>query len=77
MRRRLRAAQLRGLVPGQGQCIAFNTPVVFAEGGDLDSAYIGDLYEHIGFLGDIHRQITAQPDGAKVRLVIQPKKDSL
>jgi hypothetical protein len=72
----VRAAQLRGLVPGRGQCIGFKTPVVFAEAGGADSAYVADLYEYVSFLGDIHGQIASLPDGAKVRLVIQPKKDS-
>jgi hypothetical protein len=61
----------RGLVPGLGQCIGFSTPVVFAEGGGLDSAYIADLYEHVGFLGDIHRQIAGLPDGSKVRFIVK------
>jgi hypothetical protein len=66
----------RGLIPGPQQCIGFSTPVVFAQSDGLDSAYIADLYEHVGFLGDIHRQIATLPDGAKVRLVIQPPKHS-
>jgi hypothetical protein len=67
-------ATSRGLVPGPQQCIGFSTPVVFAENNSLDAAYIADLYEHVGFLGDIHRQIAMQPDGAKVRLVVQTAK---
>jgi len=71
------SAKERGLIPGPGQCIGFTTPVVFAEGGGLDSAYIADLYEHVSFLGDIHQQISTLPDGAKVKLVVQtPKKNS-
>lgn len=65
------AARERGLVPGSEQCIGFSIPVVFAEGGGLDSAYIADLYEHVSYLGDIHRQIATLPDGAKVELVIK------
>jgi len=68
------AAKERGLIPGPRQCIGFSTPVVFAEGGGLDSAYIADLYEHVSFLGDIHQQISTLPDGAKVRLVVQTPK---
>lgn len=67
----MKAARARGLVPGREQCIGFGTPVVFAEGGGFDSAYIADLYEHVAFLGDIHRQIAAVPDGAKVKLVVR------
>ena len=73
----MKAAKERGLIPGDGQCIGFSTPVVFAEAGGLDSAYIADLYEHVSFLGDIHHQISTLPDGAKVRLVAQtPRKNS-
>lgn len=70
------AAKERDLIPGPGQCIGFSTPVVFAEGGGLDSAYIADLYEHVGFLGDIHKQISTLPGGAKVRLVVQTPKNN-
>jgi len=67
----VKQARDRGLVAGRGQCIGFSTPVVFAEGGGPDSAYVADLYEHVGFLGDIHRQIASLPDGSKVRLVVK------
>ena len=70
----MNGAAERGLFPGPAQCIGFSTPVVFVEGGGLDSAYIADLYEHVGFLGDIHRQIAMLPDGAKVELIVQPQK---
>lgn len=66
----VKSASDRGLVPGWDQCIGFSTPVVFAEGGGLDSAYIADLYEQVAFLGDIHRQIADVPDGGKVRLIV-------
>jgi hypothetical protein len=70
------AAAERGLVPGSEQCIGFRIPVVFEEGGGLDSAYIADIYEHLGFLGDLHRQIASMPDGTKVKLIISNlKKD--
>jgi hypothetical protein len=66
----VKSASDQGLVPDSGQCIGFSTPVVFAEGGGLDSAHIADLYEHVSFLGDIHRQIAEIPDGEQVRLII-------
>jgi hypothetical protein len=66
----VKSASDRGLVPGWDQCIGFSTPVVFAEGGGLDSAHIADLYEQVAFLGDIHRQIADVPDGGKVRLIV-------
>lgn len=65
------AARGRGLNPGPEQCIGFSTPVVFAESSGLDSAYIADLYEHVGYLGDIHRQLATVPDGTKVRLLVK------
>jgi hypothetical protein len=44
-------------------------PVVFAESANVpDNAYVADLYEQVSFLGDLHRQIADNPDGAKVRL---------
>ena len=67
----VKAASERGLVADREHCIGFSTPVVFAEGGGLDSAYIADLYDHVSFLGDIHHQIASVPDGHKVRLVVR------
>jgi hypothetical protein len=57
----------RGLVPGSTQCIGFGVPAVFAEGGSHDAAFVTDIYEHVSFLGDLHRQIASLPDGSKVR----------
>jgi hypothetical protein len=66
-----------GLQPNDVQCIAFKLPVVFAESADAPhNAYIADLYEHVSFLGDLHRQIANTPDGAKVRVKIaQPSTE--
>ena len=61
----------RGLRPGINQCIRFSIPAVFAEGGSLDLAYVADLYEHVGFLGDLHEQIAKYPDGTKIKLVVK------
>jgi len=66
-----RAAAERGLIPGPGQCIGFSVPLVFAQSGSPETAYIADIYDHIGFLGDLHRQIAAMPDGARVRLTVK------
>ncbi|MGB6828856.1 MAG: hypothetical protein WBE41_12490, partial [Terracidiphilus sp.] len=52
-----RAAAERGLIPGPYQCIGFSVPLVFAESGSPDTAYLTDIYDQIGFLGDLHRQI--------------------
>jgi hypothetical protein len=74
--RDVNAAVERGLVPGPGQCLGFYPPVVFAESDGLSSAYVIDLYDNVGCLGDLHRQIATLPDGAKVRIVVQPPKNN-
>ena len=63
----------RGLVPNSSQCIGFGVPAVFAEGGTPDTAFIADIYEHVSFLGSLHRQIATSPDGTKVRLRVSPE----
>ena len=65
-----RAAQHQGLKPGKDQCIAFKIPIVLAESGKPNQAYVADLYELVSFLGDLHRQMKDLPEGAKVRLRI-------
>ena len=65
-----KAAEL-GLVPGAMQCIAFDIPVVFEESAKA-TGYVADIYDYIGYLGDVHRQIATLPDGAKVKLVVKP-----
>jgi hypothetical protein len=62
------AALRQGLKPGAGQCVGFKTPVVFAESGTPNNAYVADLYEYLSFLGELHRQISQLPEGSKVRL---------
>jgi hypothetical protein len=66
-----RDAAERGLIPGPSQCIGFSVPLVFAESASENMAYIVDIYDHVGFLGDLHRQIATMPDGAKVKLIIK------
>jgi hypothetical protein len=66
------AANTRGLRPDANQCIAFSIPLVFAESGYSENPYVGDIYEHVSFLGDLHQQIANLPDGAKVRLRTKP-----
>jgi hypothetical protein len=70
------ACARRGLKSGPSQCIGFSVPLVFAESGTSDSAYIADLYEYVSFLGDLHRQIASLPDGSKVSLQVRPPKAS-
>lgn len=69
--REANAAMERGLNLGPGQCIGYYPPPVFAECDGLNSAYVTDLYDNVGWLGDLHRQIAALPDGAKVEMVIK------
>ena len=66
------AANARGLKPNANQCIAFSIPLVFAESGYSENPYVGDIYEHVSFLGDLHRQIANLTEGAKVRLRTTP-----
>lgn len=66
------AAAKRGLIPGPVQCIGFSIPIVFAEAGFHGDAYVADIYDYLGFLGDIHRQISTMPDGTQVKLRLQP-----
>ena len=68
-----KAAIVKGLEPTNTQCIGFGVPLVFAESGSSDTAYVADLYEHVSFLGDLNRQIAELPDGAKVRLHVGQK----
>jgi hypothetical protein len=69
-----KAAIARGLEPNDTQCIGFSVPLVFAESGSSDTAYVADLYEHVSFLGDLNRQIADLPEGAKVRLRVGRKQ---
>ena len=66
------ACTKRGLNPTPSECVGFSVPIVFAESGSSNTPYIADLYEYVAFLGDLHRQISSSPDGAKVRLHVQP-----
>jgi hypothetical protein len=61
----------KGLRPTTDQCIGFSVPLVFAEAGSSDTAFVIDIYDHVSFLGDLHRQISNLPDGAKVRLNVK------
>jgi len=65
------AAIAQGLKPNQDQCVAFKTPILFAEAGTPNNAYVGSLYEQVAFLGDLNRQIAKLPDGSRVQLRLQ------
>ncbi len=66
------AAAAKGLRPDENQCIGFTTPVVFVESRSDNPACIVDIYEHVSFLGDLHRQFADVPDGGKIRLHVKP-----
>jgi|SRR5579864_842352 len=66
-------ASLKGLKPNAEQCIAFSIPIVIAERGRPNPPYVANIYEHLSFLGDLNRQISNLPDGAKIQLRIEPK----
>jgi hypothetical protein len=65
-----KAAIARGLEPNDTQCIGFSDPLIAAESGSANTAYVADLYKDGSFLGDLNRQIANLPEGAKVRLRI-------
>lgn len=65
------AAARRGLTPNLHQCIAFKIPLLFAESGGPDNAYLADLYEQVAFLGDLNRQVSTLPDSTKIKLVVK------
>ena len=56
------------LKPNPNQCIGYATPLIFAESGYAGNAYLADLYDYIGFMGDVHKQVSTMADGAKVKL---------
>jgi len=72
----VQAAESRGLKSNTTQCIGFSVPVAFAESGSANTPYIADLYEYVSFLGDLNRQISTLPDGAKIKMQVQPPKVS-
>lgn len=59
----------KGWKPAKDECFTYKMPVVFAE-GDHDICTV-NVYEAVGFLGNVHRQIKDLPEGAKVRFAIQ------
>jgi len=72
-----RACIKRGLNPTSSQCVGFSVPIAFAESRSSNTPYIADLYEYVSFLGDLNRQLSSLPDGAKVRLKVQPPNSPL
>jgi hypothetical protein len=65
-------AAAQGPTPDENQCIGFTTPLVFQDAGSSNAPYVADIYEYVGFLGDLNRQLSGLPDGSKVRLKVTP-----
>ena len=61
-----------GLNPTTHQCIAFAVPLAFAESASHNKPFVVDIYEHVGFSGDMHRQLSYLREGTKVRLKVGP-----
>jgi hypothetical protein len=68
------AYRKRGMSPGTSQCIGFSVPAVFREGGTPETAYVANLYDYVSFLGGLHRQLSALPNGSRVQLRVNPPK---
>lgn len=62
----------RGLNPTSSECIGFKVPLVFAESASPNNAYIADVYQYVSFMGDLNRQLSSLPDGAKIKLQVAP-----
>jgi hypothetical protein len=67
-----RSAASRGLHPDTNQCIAFAVPLAFAESASNNKPFVVDIYEQVGFSGDMHKQLSHLPEGTKVRLKVVP-----
>jgi len=73
---RAELAERKGCSPGKGQCVGGKTPFVFKESANMpDNMYVADLYEYVSSMGDLHSQMKDVPDGAQVRINIQPRPD--
>jgi|HubBroStandDraft_6_1064221.scaffolds.fasta_scaffold110594_2 hypothetical protein len=73
LEQRAEQAEKNGCSPGKGQCVGAKMPWVFSESATMpENMYIADLYEHVSFMGDLHRQTNDVPDGGKVRIRVPP-----
>ena len=72
-----RTAASKGLAPSAEQCIAFSIPTVLAAKTDRPNPpYVGNIYEVVSSLGSVNRQISDLPDGAEVKLRVEPEPSS-
>jgi len=65
-------AASKGLIPATDQCIAFAIPLAFVESATNNKPFVVDIYEQVGFSGDMHKQLSHLPKGTKVRLKVVP-----
>lgn len=62
-----------GKYPTEGQCFTYAIYPVFAEGKyEVGNFAVVPIKEHFGLSGDLHRQIASLPEGATVRLQMEP-----
>lgn len=62
-----------GKVPGPGQCYTYVTLPVFVEGKyEVSNLNPVPAKEHFAFTGELHQQIKNLPNGAQVKVVIEP-----
>ncbi len=59
----------KGCKVGMGQCFTYKLPIVL--GNAQPEICTMGIYEAVGFLGDVHRQIKDLPDGSKISLVVK------
>ena len=60
-----------GKVPEPGECYTFVTLPIFQEGRyEVDNLNPVPAAEHFAMTGDVHREIAALPDGARVRISV-------
>ena len=62
-----------GKVPGSGQCYTYVTLPIFVEGKyEVSNLNPVAAKEHFAFTGEVHQQIRNFPNGAQVKVVIEP-----
>jgi len=60
-----------GKLPEPGECYTYVTLPIFQEGKyEVDNLNPVPAAEHFRMTGDVHREIAALPDGAKVKLTV-------
>jgi hypothetical protein len=55
-----------GLVPGPGQCLSFEVPLVIGGAQEIENVKVADLLLHHHVLGQVHEQVRALPPGTVI-----------